>query len=195
MGNDENKKTKRRHIYDELNKSIDSFTSCDDYCSDDNVKKKRSNLKSKNKERTKYKIQKHKKFSNDEQLNNKIIESSLLLSDFLINNIINKNEGSRPLPDTNLLNSMLLFPGLFSNEGFQIENQREYCDQLLLNGLNKYKKEYKEFEKNKKKENISFDYYSNNPVSTKKVFVNDTYNINLENEINKNETNEQYIKM
>ena len=196
MGNDENKKAKRRHIYDELNKSIDSFTSCDDYYSDDNTKKKRSNFKSKNKYRTKYKIQKHKKFSNDEQLNNKLVESSLILSDFLINNIINKDEGQRPLPDTNLLNSMLIFPGLFNNEGFQIENQREYCDQLLLNGLNNYKKEYKEFEKNKKKEDISFDYYSNNPVSTEKMFVNDVYNINLENKINKNETNEhndQYI--
>ena len=196
MGNDENKKAKRRHIYDELNKSIDSFTSCDDYYSDDNTKKKRSNFKSKNKYRTKYKIQKHKKFSNDEQLNNKLVESSLILSDFLINNIINKDEGQRPLPDTHLLNSMLIFPGLFNNEGFQIENQREYCDQLLLNGLNNYKKEYKEFEKNKKKEDISFDYYSNNPVSTEKIFVNDVYNINLENKINKNETNEyndQYI--
>ena len=196
MGNDENKKAKRRHIYDELNKSIDSFTSCDDYYSDDNTKKKRSNFKSKNKYRTKYKIQKHKKFSNDEQLNNKLVESSLILSDFLINNIINKDEGQRPLPDTNLLNSMLIFPGLFNNEGFQIENQREYCDQLLLNGLNNYKKEYKEFEKNKKKEDISFDYYSNNPVSTEKIFVNDAYNMNLENKINKNETNEyndQYI--
>ena len=91
MGNDENKKAKRRHIYDELNKSIDSFTSCDDYYSDDNTKKKRSNFKSKNKYRTKYKIQKHKKFSNDEQLNNKLVESSLILSDFLINNIINKD--------------------------------------------------------------------------------------------------------
>ena len=193
MGNDENKKTKRSHIYDELNKTIDSFTSCDDYYSDDNTKKKRSNFKSKNKYRTKYKIQKHKQFSNDEQLNNKLIESSLLLSDFLINNIINKDEGQRPLPDTNLVNSLLLFPGLFDNEGFQIENQREYCDQLLLNGLNKYKKEYKEYEMNKKKEDISFDYCTNNPVSTEKNFVNDTYNINLENKINKNENNYQYI--
>ena len=88
---------------------------------------------------------------------------------------------------------MLLFPGLFDNEGFQIENQREYCDQLLLNGLNKYKKEYKEFEKNKKKEDISFDYCTNNPVSNEKIFVNDYYNINLDNKINKNETNYQYI--
>ena len=193
MGNDENKKTKRRHIYDELNRSIDSFTSCDDYYSDDNTKKKRSNLKSKNKYKTKYKSQKHKKFSNDEQLNNKLVESSLKLSNFLINNIINKNENQRPLPDTNLVNSMLLFPGLFNNEGFQIENQREYCDQILLNGLNNYKKEYKEFEMNKKKEDISFDYYSNNPVSTTKIFVNDAYKFNLDKEIKKNEINDQYI--
>lgn len=195
MGNDENKKAKRRHIYDELNKSIDSFTSCDDYYCDDNTKRKRSNLKSKNKYRTKYKIKNHKKFSKDEQLNNKLIESSLILSDFLINNIINKNEGQRPLPDTNLVNSMLLFPELFINEGFQIENQREYCDQLLFNGINNYKKEYKEFELNKKKEDISYDYYTNNPVSTKKIFINETHNINLENEINKNENNDQYIKI
>ena len=49
-------------------------------------------------------------------MNKELIESSLLISDFLINNIINKNTNKRKLPDTNMANSMILIFYLFDNE-------------------------------------------------------------------------------
>ena len=141
MGSDSNKHVNKRHIYDELNKSIDSFTSCDDYShSDDDNKKQRQNKKSKKNYKLKYKIKKHKNI-NDNEINIKFIESSLQVSNFLINNIINKDIGERLLPDTNLLNSLIMYPDLFQNEELQLKNQKEYCDKMIFNGLKKYKKE------------------------------------------------------
>ncbi len=45
MGNNSNNRANKKHIYDELNKSIDSFTSCDDYShSDDDNKRKKQKI-------------------------------------------------------------------------------------------------------------------------------------------------------
>ena len=179
MGNKANKH-KGRHIYDELNKSIDEFTSCDDYSNNDDDNKrnnsKNKKRKSKDKNKLKYKIKKHNKIVYDNKINKKLIESSLLISDFLINNIINKEVGQRPMPDTNLTNSLLFFPDLFNNEGLDLENQKDYCDQLTYNGINHFIKQYKQFDMNKKTNNLSNEFYNNNPISTEKIFVNNNFN-------------------
>ena len=152
MGNNSDKHSRKKHIYEELNKSIDSFTSCDNYSNnDDDNKRRRTKRKKTNNFKSKYKLKKHKQIINNKEVNQKLIESSLIISDFLINNIINKNIYQRPLPDTHILNSLLIFPDLFKNEALVIKNQKECCDQLIYNGLNNYKKEYKQYEINKKK--------------------------------------------
>ena len=188
------KPSKQKHIYDELNKSIDSFTSCDDYSqSDDNNKIKRQKRKSKNRYKLKFKLKKHKKIINNSDFNTRLIESSLLMSNFIINNIINKNIGERPLPDVNLLNSLLVYPDFFNNEGLELKNQKEYNDKMTFEGINNFIKEYKDYEKNKKKENKIYDYFKNNPVSSKKIFVNNLNYNGIVNEIdlsnNDNENN------
>ena len=188
MGSDSNKHVNKRHIYDELNKSIDSFTSCDDYShSDDDNKKQKQNKKSKKNYKLKYKIKKHKNI-NDNEMNIKFIESSLQVSNFLINNIINKDIGERLLPDTNLLNSLIMYPDFFQNEELQLKNQKEYCDKMIFNGLKKYKKEYKIYEINKRSHNLNNEYFYNNPVSKEKIYVNNIVN-NL-NDINNEKINE-----
>ena len=189
MGNKANKQDKRRHIYDELNKSIDDFTSCDDYSNTDEEFKKGKNKrnKSKDKSKSKYKIKKHKKITYENKINKTLIESSLLISDFLINNIINKDAGQRPLPDANLTQSLLFFPDLFNNEGLDLDNQKEYCDKLTYDGINNFIKEYKEFNMNHKKENKT-ELFINNPVFTEKIFTNNDFNevnkINIINDFN-----------
>ena len=193
MGNNSNNRANKKHIYDELNKSIDSFTSCDDYShSDDDNKRKKQKRKTKNNYKLKYKLKKHKNYNNNE-LNIKLIESSLQVSNFLINNIINKDIGERPLPDANLLNSLIMYPNLFCNEGLNLKEQKEFGDKMIYDGLNKYKKEYKIYELNKKSQNTNFDYFNNYPVSTEKIYVNNINNTkefnNEENNKNNNENN------
>ena len=182
MGGKVNKQERKKHIYNDLNKSIDSFTSCDDYAnSGDNDRKMDKRRRNKNKHKTKYKLKSHKKINDGKNINSKLIESSLLVSDFLINNIINKKTGQRPLPDTNLVNSLLLFPDLCNYEELEFDNQIECCDQLIFKGVNYFRKEYKEFDMNQKK-----DFSNNNPVSTNKIFIN---KINKTNNTNYNNDN------
>ena len=167
MGSKSSKSNKRRHIYDELNKTIDSFNSYDDYSrSDDEIK---TIKKGSNKIKKKYKLKKHKRIR--KELNNELIESSLLISDFLINNIINKNVNRRQLPDTNIVNSLLLVNNFFGNddEKVKINEQMNFCEQIINNGINNYKIEYKNSQMNKKyqnlnKDNISYDYGFKNPI-------------------------------
>ena len=66
MGSKSSKSNKKRHIYDELNKTIDSFNSFDDYSrSDDEIK----NII--NKTKKKHKIKKHKRIR--KELNNELL--------------------------------------------------------------------------------------------------------------------------
>ena len=81
-------------------------------------------------------------------MNKELIESSLLISDFLINNIINKNTNKRKLPDTNMANSMILIFDLFDNEeALKMGKQIEYFEQIINNGINDYKNIYKNSQK------------------------------------------------
>ena len=182
MGTKSNNQLNQKHIFDELNKTINSFTSSDD-CSFRNENRKQK-IKTKNK--TVYKLKKHKKIINNNEMNEKIIESSLLISNFLINNIIDKKNMQRPIPDTDFINSILLFQDLSINEGFYFKNQKEFYDKLIYNGLNDYLKEYienKDNEINKKAKNINKNineknYFVNQdiPVSFEKIFVNNELN-------------------
>ena len=110
MGNNSPKSIKRKHIYNELNKKIDSFNSKNEYPLNFNEigKKKQDTLK------LKYKIKKRKKIETD--LKKELIESSIIISDFLNNNLISKETNRRALPDTNVVNSLLLIPDLFEKE-------------------------------------------------------------------------------
>ena len=150
MGNNSPKSNKRKHIYDELNKKIDSFNSKDEYPLNENEiwskKKDSSILKSKRK----YEIKKRKKIETD--LEKELIESSILNSDFLSNNLISKQTNRRALPDTNAINSLLLLPDLFGNEkeGIKFNKQIDYCEQIMSKGINDFKKGYiKHLKKNK----------------------------------------------
>ena len=142
MGNNSPKSNKRKHIYDELNKKIDSFNSKDEYPLNENEiwskKKDSSILKSKRK----YEIKKRKKIETD--LEKELIESSILISDFLSNNLISKQTNRRALPDTNVVNSLLLIPDIFGKEkkGIKFINQINYCEQIISKGINDFKKEY-----------------------------------------------------
>ena len=165
MGSKSTNSNKRRHIYDELNRTIDSFKSYDNYSQiDDEIKTKRNH---RDKIKRKYRLKKHKKLN--KELNKELIESSLLISDFLINNIINKNTNKRNLPDTNMVNSMILISDLLDNEeALKMGKQIEYCEQIINNGINDYKNIYKNSQKNKQldsenKNNTSFDYINKNP--------------------------------
>ena len=146
MGSKSTNSNKRRHIYDELNRTIDSFKSYDNYSQiDDEIKTKRNH---RDKIKRKYRLKNHKKLN--KELNKELIESSLLISDFLINNIINKNTNKRNLPDTNIVNSMILISDLFDNEeALKTGKQIEYCEQIINNGINDYKNIYKNSQKNK----------------------------------------------
>ena len=150
MGNNSPKSNKRKHIYDELSKKIDSFNSNDEYPLNENEiwskKKDSSILKSKRK----YEIKKRKKIETD--LEKELIESSILISDFLSNNLISKQTNRRALPDTNAINSLLLLPDLFGNEkeGIKFNKQIDYCEQIMSKGINDFKKGYiKHLKKNK----------------------------------------------
>ena len=156
MGNDSSKSNKRKHIYDELNRTIDSFNSNGDYPLSDNEiilkKKNTSKFQTKNG----YKIKKHKKI--ETELNNEIIESSILISDFLTNNLINKKTNRRALPDTNIVNSLLLIPDIFGiEEGMKMNKQMDYCEQIINNGINDCKKDFKGYSKNNKFDDIEED--------------------------------------
>ena len=189
MGNKSNNQLNKKYIFDKLNKTINSFTSSDNCSFDDDKKNKNSKRKQKSKNlKAKYKLKKHKNIINNNEMNEKIIESSLSITDFLINNIIDKKYGKKPLPDADLINSVLIFPDLSVNEGFDFQNQKEFCDKLLYNGLNNFKNDYYEYEskkrqmKNRNIYNNPFFFNNNeNPVSTEKIFVNDNYELNNEN--------------
>ena len=93
-----------------------------------------------------YRLKKYKKLN--KELYKELIESSLLISDFLINNIINKNTNKRKLPDTNMANSMILIFDLFDNEeALKMGKQIEYFEQIINNGINDYKNIYKNSQK------------------------------------------------
>ena len=152
MGSKSSKSNKKRHIYDELNKTIDSFNSFDDYSlSDDEIK----NII--NKTKKKHKIKKHKRIR--KELNNELIESSIIISDFLINNIINKNNNRRQLPDTNSVNSLLLINNVFGNdeERLKINEQMNFCEKIINNGINNYKAGYKNYQMSNKYQNLNND--------------------------------------
>ena len=152
MGSKSSKSNKKRHIYDELNKTIDSFNSFDDYSrSDDEIK----NII--NKTKNKHKIKKHKRIR--KELNNELIESSIIISDFLINNIINKNNNRRQLPDTNSVNSLLLINNFFGNdeERLKINEQMNFCEKIINNGINNYKAGYKNYQMSNKYQNLNND--------------------------------------
>ena len=152
MGSKSSKSNKKRHIYDELNKTIDSFNSFDDYSrSDDEIK----NII--NKTKKKHKIKKHKRIR--KELNNELIESSIIISDFLINNIINKNNNRRQLPDTNSVNSLLLINNFFGNdeERLKINEQMNFCEKIINNGINNYKAGYKNYQMSNKYQNLNND--------------------------------------
>ena len=152
MGSKSLKSNKKRHIYDELNKTIDSFNSFDDYSrSDDEIK----NII--NKTKKKHKIKKHKRIR--KELNNELIESSIIISDFLINNIINKNNNRRQLPDTNSVNSLLLINNFFGNdeERLKINEQMNFCEKIINNGINNYKAGYKNYQMSNKYQNLNND--------------------------------------
>ena len=187
MGSKSTNSNKRRHIYDELNRTIDSFKSYDNYSqSDDEIKTKRNH---RDKIKKKYRLKKHKKIN--KELNKELIESSLLISDFLINNIINKNTNKRNLPDTNIVNSMILISDLFDNEeALKMGKQIEYCEQIINNGINGYKNIYKNSQKNKQldsenKNNTSFDYINKNPSERNKLYIQDIFYEKRNHEINK----------
>jgi hypothetical protein len=187
MGSKSTNSNKRRHIYDELNRTIDSFKSYDNYSQiDDEIKTKRYHI---NKIKKKYRLKKHKKLN--KELNKELIESSLLISDFLINNIINKNTNKRNLPDTNIVNSMILISDLFDNEeALKMGKQIEYCEQIINNGINDYKNIYKNSQKNKQldsenKNNTSFDYINKNPPERNKLYIQDIFYEKRNHEINK----------
>ena len=151
MGNKSNNQLNKKYIFDKLNKTINSFTSSDNCSFDDDKKNKNSKRKQKSKNlKAKYKLKKHKNIINNNEMNEKIIESSLSITDFLINNIIDKKYGKKPLPDADLINSVLIFPDLSVNEGFDFQNQKEFCDKLLYNGLNNFKNDYYEYESKKR---------------------------------------------
>ena len=165
MGSKSSKSNKRRHIYDELNKTIDSFNSYDDYSRSDDEIKTIKNVTFKTKK--KYKIKTHKRIK--KELNNELIESSLLISDFLINNIINKNINRRQIPDTNSVNSLLLINDFFGNDGekLKINEQMNFCEQIINNGINNYKTGYKSYQMNKKHQN-----FNNGNISYNDNYIN-----------------------
>lgn len=180
MGNNSPKSNKRKHIYDELNKKIDSFNSNDEYPLNENEiwskKKDSSILKSKRK----YEIKKRKKIETD--LKKELIESSIIISDFLNNNLISKETNRRALPDTNVVNSLLLIPDIFEKEkkGIKFSKQIDYCEQIISKGINDFKKEYIKHLKNNKSENINNDKIS----IDYKIKNNITNNENEYNNIN-----------
>ena len=186
MGSESSNSNKKKHIYDELNKTIDSFTSCDDFNhSEDEIKPRKNKL---HKSKRKFGLKKRKKIT--KELNKELIESSLLISDFLINNIINPNKNKRPLPDSNMLNSLLIIPDPENIEELKIENQIDFCEQILNNGINDYKNEYKKYRMNKKeesknKDNILLDYSYKNASNERNILIND--NSKIQKDINKTE--------
>ena len=59
MGSESSNSNKKKHIYDELNKTIDSFTSCDDFNhSEDEIKPRKNKL---HKSKRKFGLKKRKK--------------------------------------------------------------------------------------------------------------------------------------
>jgi len=182
MGNNSPKSNKRKHIYKELNKKIDSFNSNDNYpLTDDEIWSKKKTTLSKSNFKTKFKIKKRKKIDTD--LNNELIESSILIADFISNNLINKKTNRRALPDTNIMNSLLVMDDLFWMEDeIKLNKQMDYCEQIINNGINDCKKEHKDFSKN---DSLSFDEEINNnndnninkqDMNNKIEFINDNFN-------------------
>ena len=189
MGNKPNNQLNKKYIFDKLNKTINSFTSSDNCSFDEDKKNKNPKRKQKSKNpKAKYKLKRHKNIINNNEMKEKIIESSLSITDFLINNIIDKKYGQKPLPEADLINSILIFPDLSANEGFDFQNQKEFYDKMLYNGLNNFKNDYYEYG-NKKRPNNNRNINNNhvffnnneNPVSTEKIFVNDNNELNNEN--------------
>ena len=195
MGNDipNNKKS----IYEELNKTIDSFNSNDENSQSDEETQSKTKISSKLKSKKKYNLKKHKNIH--KELRNELIESSIIISDFLINNIINKNTNIRNLPDTNIVNSLLLIP---DEEGLKLDKQMDYCEKIVNKGINDYKREYKSYSTKKKKdfsrrESLEFDldFDSKNPENKKIIFISNNIfesekrNIKTENNIFKSENN------
>ena len=186
MGNNSPKSNKRKHIYEELNKTIDSFNSNDNYpLTDDEIWSKKK-TPSKLKLKKGYKIKKRKKI--ETELNNELIESSILISDFITNNLINKKTNRRALPDTNMVNSLLVMDDLFwMEDGIKMNKQMDYCEQIINNGINDCKKEFKGFSEN---DSLSFEEKnknnSSNQVMNNKIeFITDNFNKYEKMNINK----------
>ena len=186
MGNNSPKLNKRKHIYEELNKTIDSFNSNDNYpLTDDEIWSKKK-TPSKLKLKKGYKIKKRKKI--ETELNNELIESSILISDFITNNLINKKTNRRALPDTNMVNSLLVMDDLFwMEDGIKMNKQMDYCEQIINNGINDCKKEFKGFSEN---DSLSFEEKnkknSSNQVMNNKIeFISDNFNKYEKMNINK----------
>ena len=142
MGCDQTKKrSKKRHIYDELNKSIDSFTSCDDISDNENIINRLNNKKTK----TIFTLKNRKKFNATKDINNKVIQGSLNIADLLINNIIEKNDNERKLPDCNLLYSLCVFTEFREKNGFELDSQFNNCNRMSKVAFKRYESDYKKF--------------------------------------------------
>ena len=190
MGNNSPKSIKRKHIYNELNKKIDSFNSKNEYPLNFNEigKKKQDTLK------LKYKIKKRKKIETD--LKKELIESSIIISDFLNNNLISKETNRRALPDTNVVNSLLLIPDIFEKEkkGIKFSKQIDYCEQIISKGINDFKKEYIKHLKNNKSENINNDKISIDYKIKNNITNNENEYNNINNKIDSLKGKNDYLK-
>ena len=207
MGCDQTKKVpKKKHIYDEYNRSVDSFTSCDDISDNENIKNRRI----KNKTKSSFRLKNRKKFNVNKDIDNKVIQGSLNIANFLINNIIEKDENERKLPDCNILYSLNIFTEFREKKGFELNNQFNDCDKLNKIAFKRYVSDYKKFIKMKnnkiKNQFIAKNLNSSNESSEKNQKYNERKglstdriktNINNYSNYNKNydnsEENSSYI--
>lgn len=186
MGNDSLNANKRKHIYKELNRTIDSFQSNGDNSDSDEEKK----VKKKKAIKTNNNFNRIKPEKLNKELKKELIESSIIISDFLLNNIINKNTNRKSLPDANIVNSLLLI----EEKGWKMDKQMDYCEQLLNYRSNNNNSGYKANSINNKnkyssRDSLSFNSGSSveNSLTKSKIFKNDNFYETKKNDIKTDE--------